>query len=171
MRHDDDDDDDDNRRHMCRLRIIASLLLPIPRPPCTYLGRLMPPFCVKSTAYRSNQLPIDTLRGILIVPTYHSLIDTDNKSRVLLLRNAPTTKLMCQYCTSQRLTSIIDRYNTSIKVHASARVECHRRLCDTHLLRRASNSDKSYFQIQIRLMNRYYNQNIPYMNYVVKVMN
>jgi hypothetical protein len=53
----------------------------------------------------------------------------------------PTTKLMCQHCTSQRLTSIIDRYNTLIKVHASARAECHRRLCDTHLLRRASNSD------------------------------
>ena len=54
----------------------------------------------------------------------------------------PATKLMCQYCTSQRLASIIDRYNTSIKVHASARVECHRRLSDTQLIRRSSNYDE-----------------------------
>ena len=54
----------------------------------------------------------------------------------------PATKLMCQYCTSQRLASIIDRYNTSIKVHASARVECHRRLSDTQRIRRSSNYDE-----------------------------
>jgi len=57
-------------------------------------------------------------------------------------RHPPATKLTCQYCTSQRLASIIDRYNTSIKVHASARAECHRRLSDTQRIRRSSSNDE-----------------------------